>query len=157
MSAADMRASNEAAVVSIEDAGKKAGAEAERKRLAEFNAAFPNEPAFVAECIAKEGYSVRDARADRYEATLAENIELKQKYAELTEATKEPELTFASSDTEKSQAGATVSTVDAMDAKSIKIWEKDAALQGRYNGNKAAWQAFYRNDPEGAMQSVSKK
>lgn len=146
-----MKASNEAAVTQIEDAGKKAGAEEERKRVSALTAAFPNEPAFVAECIAKEGFSVTDAKAAKYDVVILENAELKKTNAELTEKTKQPNVEFAASDSEGKGASVDEGSVDEKDAKSVAIWNKDEKLRAAYNGSKSLFQATYRNDPATAL------
>lgn len=150
MTAEDMAASNKDVVAQISHAGKKAGAEAERKRLTDLQAAFPNDAAFVAEATT-EGWSVTEAKAAKFDAVSAENKELKTKNAELEKATKEPAIEFAPSDSEAKGTGADEGTVDEKDAKSVEIWNKNAKIRTAFNGNKNAFQAVYRNDPDEAL------
>jgi hypothetical protein len=152
MSVNDMKSSNEAAVASIEDAGKQAGVDAENERCKAIDAAFPNDPAFAAECRAKKGFTVLEAKAAKFDQVTAANVELAKKNAELTEKAKaaNPAIEFASSD---SEGGSSVDegTVNEKDAKSIEVWNKNEKLRVAYNGNKSAFQATYRNDPETAL------
>lgn len=147
-----MKVSNKEAVLSIEDAGKQAGIDAENERCKAIDAAFADDPTFAAECRATKGMTVNDAKAAKFDQVKAKNAELEKKNAELTEKAKaaNPPVEFAASDSEGGQA-ADEGTVNEKDAKSIEIWNKNEKLRVAYNGNKTAFQATYRNDPETAL------
>lgn len=158
MSPTEMKVSNPDAVLSIEDAGKKAGAEGERKRLADLQAAFPDDPAYVAECQAKEGFTAIEAMAARYQLVHAQNKELKKENEKLAKvaAEKDPTVEFVASDKEGAAAvGDDVGlTVDDKDAKATELWNKNANLRATFHGGKGSFQALYRNDPQMALQVV---
>lgn len=156
-----MAASNAGAVQQIEDAGKKVGAEQERTRVAELTKVFGKEPDYLAECIGKEGFTVNDAKAGRYEALVAEVTGLKEENTKLREAAKEPKIEFAPSDEDKTPAagqaeGNKKSSVDEADKKSVELWNKHAKLREAFNNNKATFQALYRHDPEEALAPIGK-
>lgn len=153
MSANDMRASNEAAVQQIEDAGKQAGIVAENERIAAIDAAFKDDPEYAAQCRATKGMTVEQAKAAKFDTLKAANAELTKKNEELTKAAaeKDPSVEFASSDSEGGSASVAEGTVNEKDAKSVEIWNKNEKLRTAFNGNKGAFQACYRNDPETAL------
>ncbi len=142
-----MLASNDKAVKEIQDSGKKAGAEEERTRLAGLTAAFPNDTAFISECMAKEGFSVTDAKAAKYDTLLAENGELQKKVTELTEKAKDPTVEFAASDKEDKGASKDSSgtSKSALEQEGSDLWNKSAALREEFNGNKAAFDVDWRH------------
>lgn len=152
MNVDDMKVSNKDAVLSIEDAGKQAGIDAENERCKAIDEAFADDPTFAAECRAKKGMTVLEAKAAKFDQVKAQNAELTKKNAELTEKAKgaNPAVEFASSDGE-SGAASDESTVNEKDAKSVEIWNKNEKLRAAYNGNKSAFQATYRHDPETAL------
>lgn len=153
-----MAASNKDAVTQIEDAGKKAGAEAERQRIAGLTAAFPNDPDFVKEATDK-GWSVNDAKAAKFDKVAAENAELKTKNEELTKRAeaKDPNVEFAASDKEGgTNNAADPLTVDEQDAQSTKIWNENAQLRANFSGEKGAFQALYRHDKALALEEAKK-
>lgn len=157
MSVHDMKASNENAVQQIEHAGKKAGAEDERKRISELQAAFPTDPAFVTEATGK-GWSVTEAKAARFDAVSAHNAELQTKNDELAKAAaaKDPNVEFATSDKEGQKASDDGLGVDEKDRKSAELWNASTQLRANFSGEKGAFQALYRHDHEMALAEVEK-
>ena len=152
MNVDDMKVSNKEAVLSIEDAGKQAGVDAENERCKAIDAAFPDDPTFAAECRAKKGMTVLEAKAAKFDQVQAQNVELTKKNAELTQKAQaaNPAVEFAASDSEAGTS-ADEGTVNEKDAKSIELWNKNEKLRVAFNGNKSAFQATYRNDPETAL------
>lgn len=153
-----MKASNEHAVMSIEHAGKKAGAEDERKRISDLQAGFPSDPAFVTEATSK-GWSVTEAKAAKFDVVTAHNVELQKKNDELTKAAaaKDPTVEFAASDKEhQTSVDSEHLTVDEQDKKSAEIWNANPQLRTNFSGEKGAFQALYRHDPELAQAEATK-
>lgn len=153
-----MAASNKDAVAQIEDAGKKAGVEAERKRIAALTAAFPNDAEFVKEAT-DNGWSVNDAKAAKFDKVAAENAELKTKNDELSKKAeaKDPNVEFAASDKEGAKVeGDEPLTVDEQDAQSVKLWNDNPQLRANFSGEKGAFQALYRHDKALALEEVNK-
>jgi hypothetical protein len=159
MSANDMKASNEAAVIQIEDAGKKVGVENERARIAGLQAAFPNDAVFVAEAT-KQGWNVTEAKAAKFDVVTAQNAELTKENEKLAKvaAEKDPNVTFASSDGEngKSASDNDGLSVDEKDVQSAELWNKSAQLRANFSGEKSAFQALYRHQKEMALEEVTK-
>lgn len=134
-----MSKSNPAAVNEIKaDAQKE-----DRQRLADLRAAFPNDLDFALQSH-DEGLTVAEAKAKAYDKVSPELKSLREENTTLKAQIEGGKVNLTMSDDKKTELKST----DEIEAEALKIWEADAALRSEFGGEKSAYLAAFKHDPD---------
>lgn len=145
LTAEQMVLSNPEAVAKIQaDA-----AAADRKRLGELQAAFPNEAAFAVQAHA-EGLSVAEAKAKLYDTLAERTAKLETENVELKKQVEGSKVTFSATDKGQAEGKTPVLTksTDELNAEAATIWNASSELRNEFNGEFEAFKADFKRFPQ---------
>lgn len=142
LSAEQMTKSNPDAVKSLQENAKAE----DRKRLSALQEAFKEDPNFAMEAFTA-GLSVDAAKAKRYDAIAPRVADLEKQVSDLKAKVEEGKVTITRSDKDGKTSLEGKST-DDIEAEALKIWEGSEKLRAEFGGEKSAFLAAFKRDPD---------
>lgn len=136
-----MEKSNPEAVAAI----RAAGAAADRQRLADLQAAFPEDAAFALQAFG-EGKTVIEAKAARHDQIAPKFKALQEENATLKAAVESGKVNYTYDDSDKAKQQG--DKQGGTDAKADELWAKNSKLQAEFGGEKSAFLADFKRHPE---------
>lgn len=143
LSAEQMSKSNPDAVKQLQTAAQQA----DRQRLVELQAAFPNDAGFALQSYT-DGLSVEAAKAKRYDELAPKVSELEKKVGEMQQEIDSNKVTVTVSDVDSKPNAKASQQGGDLETEGLKLWESDANLRNNFGGEKTAFLADFKRHPD---------